>query len=670
MILETRDNIPDIASSWEKFIATGKLDVNSVRPEIEESWKRCYDARVDPYDGVSHRILDRSAIRVLLETHKDFIDIAGYFMFKLYEFVKGSGFIVVLSDNRGCIMKVMGDYDILDNASQVNLIQGSIWVEEETGTNGIGTALILSKPFQVSGREHYCRKLHTWTCSAAPIFDAYGRIIGALQMSGPSYAAHLHTLGMIVAAVESIGDQINVRKQNRELSVLNDSLSNIFQTMSDGAIIIDQDGLIQQINPTAIRMLGENAIGHRIENFLGEDSPIDKVLSTGRVYSDGEIMLDTAMGHVHSLVTAKPIKNEKGHITGAVVFLNPINNMKKLVNRFGGAQATFNFKDIVGCHEKLLTAIRTAHKAASSVSNVLIEGESGTGKELFAQAIHNNSPRRRGPFLALNCAALPRDLIASELFGYSQGAFTGASPRGRPGRFEMASGGTLFLDEIGDMPLDQQVSLLRVLQEKKITRLGGDRVIPVDVRIICATNRNLQDEVRKGNFRQDLYYRLDVVLVCVPPLRDRRDDVLILFDYFLKKIGRKLNVDITFVEPEVKKCLVNYPWPGNVRELENIVEKIINVADEGRIYIEHLPAEITAEHSRSRPALPSQTLPSVKSGKKIKEVLAERERQVLLDLLAAYAGNITQVAKDMGVSRNTVYRKIQVHGISKIYNFD
>lgn len=662
--METYDTLPDIASSWKKFIATGKLDANSVRPDIEASWKRCYDARVDPYDGVSHLILDRSEIGILLETHKDFIDIARHFMLKLYAFVKGSGFIVVLSDNRGYVMEVVGDYDILENASQVNLVRGSNWVEEASGTNGIGTALVLGKPFQVSGREHYCRKLHTWTCSAAPVFDVYGRITGALQMSGPSYAAHLHTLGMVVAAVEAIRDQLNVRQQNRKLSVLNDSLSDIFQTMSDGALMIGKDGLIRQINPTAVQMFGERAIGIPIQNFLGED------FSIGKGYSDREMMLNTAMGHVHALVTAKPVKNEEGHVTGAVVFFNPINRMKQLVNRFGGAQATFNFKDIIGRHEKLLASIRTAQKAASSVSNVLVEGESGTGKELFAQAIHNGSPRRRGPFVALNCAALPRDLIASELFGYSQGAFTGASPRGRPGRFEMASGGTLFLDEIGDMPLDQQVSLLRVLQEKKITRLGGDKVIPVDVRIICATNRNLQEEVQKGNFRQDLYYRLDVVLVSVPPLRDRGEDVLILFDYFLEKISRKLNVNVQYVDPEVRKLLASYPWPGNVRELENVIEKIINVADEGKIYPEHLPAEISEERSHRPSATPLPPPPPIRSRKKIKEVLAERERQALLELLATYAGNISRVARDMGVSRNTVYRKMQVHGISKGYRFD
>lgn len=668
--MEHNDSIPDIAGSWERFIATGRIEEGVVRTDIHRSWERCYKAGVDPYDGVSHLIISQSELLVLLNEHRELIEIAKHFMVKLYEFVKGSGFIVLLSDERGYVLEVMGDYDILVNAREVNLIQGSSWIEEEGGTNGIGTSLILGKPFQVSGREHYCKKLHTWTCSAAPILDDVGRIIGALQMSGPSYAAHLHTLGMVVAAVEAIKDQVKLKRRNRELSVLNNSLNNMFQTMSDGAVIIDNRGIISQINPTAEQMFGKNIVGISIHDVLGNDNRIDMVLSEGKTCTDAEIMLDMAMGSIHSLVTVRPIKNEKEQVIGGVIFFNPINKMKKLINRFGGAHATFSFSDIIGSHESLCAAIRTAHKAAFSTSNVLIEGESGTGKELFAQAIHNQSPRSKGPFLALNCAALPRDLIASELFGYSSGAFTGANPKGRPGKFEMASGGTILLDEIGDMPLDQQATLLRVLQEKRIVRLGGDKMIPVDVRVICATHKNLQEEVEKGNFRRDLFYRLNVVQVSVPPLRDRGDDVLILFDHFLNKIGRKLNIRIHYVQPEVKECLKYYDWPGNVRELENAVEKMIHVAEEGSIYVRHLPPEIGLKHLAGQAAAASQIPPSDSDGGKIKDLLAEKERQVIVDMLARYGGNISRIAREMDVSRNTVYRKMQLYGISKEYVFD
>ncbi len=647
-------------------MAAGTLNEGVVRPEIRDSWIRSYEAGVNSRDCYNQSILNHSKMNALLDARRDFVNIAKHFMAKLYEFVKGSGFMVVLSDERGYILETMGDNDILKVAANVNIVKGSRWTEDKNGTCGIGTAIVLKKAIQVSGEEHYCRNLKTWTCSAVPIFDN-DKLIGTLQMSGPSHAAHLHTLGMVVAGAEAIQEQAKAEKSNRQLSVLNDSLSNIFNTMSDGAIIVNKDGLIHQINPVAKQMLGNKVIGISIEDILGENSTINRVLVNRNEYIDKEIMMDTVIGRLDAMVTAKPIKNEKGQVTGGVIFFNPLQKVKKLINRFGGARATFKFKDIIGFHESMRSAIRTAYKAAASVSNVLIYGESGTGKELFAQAIHNQSPRHKGPFLALNCAALPRDLIASELFGYTRGAFTGASPHGRPGKFEMASDGTLFLDEIGDMPLDQQTSLLRVIQEKKITRLGDDKMISVDCRIICATHKNLQQEVVAGNFRQDLYYRLNVVTVSVPPLRARGNDVLILFDHLLKKIGKKLGVTIKSVQPGVREYFARYNWPGNVRELENIIEKIINVADDGKIYISHLPAELCSEHSNTH--FLSDAFSASNEGK-MKDLLAEKERQIILDLLLKYNGNISQIAKGMSVSRNTLYRKMRLYNINKGYNFN
>ena len=663
MTPDADDDSLKIARSWKEFLATGKIAAGAIRPEIGESWQRCREAGVDPNDGVSHQLLSLAELEGVLADRKDFVEIARHFMANLYAFVKGSGFIVLLADERGYVIESMGDVETLESAARVNLVRRANWREEKGGTNGIGTALALGRPFQVSGREHFCKKLHCWTCSAAPILDDEGRVGGVLQMSGPSHEAHLHTLGIVVAAAEAIRDQTRIRRRNRELSVLNDSLNNIFQTMSDGAIFIDRGGAIRQINPTASRLLGVQAVGRPLEEIFGKDPGTERMLNEGRAYSDVEMILDSAAGQMHALVTAKPIGNETGEVTGGVIFFNPINKMKNLVNRFGGAQATFCFDDIIGRHKKLRTALQKARKAAASVSNVIIEGESGTGKELIAQAIHIESARCKGPFLALNCAALPRDLIASELFGYAAGAFTGANPKGRPGKFEMASGGTLMLDEIGDMPLDQQASLLRVLQDKQVTRLGASRVIPVDVRVICATNKNLLEEVKKGNFREDLYYRLNVVRIVVPPLRERGRDVVVLFDHFLEKISRKLNFTVLSVHPEVRRCISSYTWPGNVRELENVVEKIINAADGGAISTAHLPPEIVAGCGGDC-ALPATDV----NGKRAKERLAEKERQIILELLAEHAGNISRVARDMDVSRNTVYRKMQLHGICKGYS--
>ncbi|MBP2666789.1 MAG: sigma54 specific transcriptional regulator, partial [Firmicutes bacterium] len=303
--------------------------------------------------------------------------------------------------------------------------------------------------------------------------------------------------------------------------------------------------------------------------------------------------------------------------------------------------------------------------AATSFSNVLLQGESGTGKELFAQAIHHHSERSEGPFIAVNCGAIPRELISSELFGYEEGAFSGAKRGGRPGKFELAAGGTLFLDEIADMPLEQQVALLRVLQEKKLVRIGGERVIPADVRVICATNKTLLNEVEKGAFRQDLYYRLNVISITVPPLRERGNDIIVLFQHIIDKIGKERGHKYS-VDEKVLECLRRYNWPGNVRELYNVAERVVSISEEQTIMLRHLPPEIYSPQEHAD-RFELQPFPQVVLGDSIKQqrVLAmeQTEQAEIVAFLNQYGGNISRVAKKLGVARTTIYRKLQRYGI-------
>ena len=582
-------------------------------------------------------------------------------MDNLYQFVAGSGFVVILSDERGFIMEILGDNDTLANGVKLNLIKGASWAEEVVGTNGLGTALAIKKPVQVSGYEHYCQQTQSWTCSAAPIYDN-NTVIGALQMSGPSSRTHLHTLGMVVAAVEAIEYEMRVNKQNRDLVLLNNHLKNIFLTVSDGVIVVNRKGNIKQINPVAERFIkttDQEIRGSVIDTLIDKAPVIDQMLHQGEPYFDIEVTVTAGSRTERYLSSGKPIKDELGEITGGVIFLKPINRIKKLVNRFSGAHATFRFEDILGNSPHIREAVRIASRAAESNSSVLLSGESGTGKEVFAQAIHNKSPRRDGPFVAVNCGAIPRDLIASELFGYEEGAFTGAKRGGRTGKFELASGGTLFLDEIGDMPLEQQIALLRVLQDKKITRIGGRKVIFVDVRIICASNHDLQSEIARGNFRQDLYYRLNVISVKLPPLRERQEDIPLIFDHFLKETSHKLGIKVNSVDPAVITYLQQYHWPGNIRELQNVVERMINLATEGVIGPEQVPKEIISPPTSLYPEEKKQLPTAGSDTKKIKEILAEKERQEILSTLLKNKGNISQTARDLDVSRPTIYRKMR-----------
>jgi len=300
--------------------------------------------------------------------------------------------------------------------------------------------------------------------------------------------------------------------------------------------------------------------------------------------------------------------------------------------------------------------IEYAKIVANSPSTILIDGESGTGKELLAQSIHNYSNRRNAGFVAVNCGALPETLIESELFGYDSGAFTGASKGGKPGKFELANGGTLFLDEVGEMPLDMQVKLLRVIQEGVITRVGGTKNIPVDVRIIAATNKDLKEEIKEGRFRLDLYYRLSVIPLRLPSLRERKEDIPMLINYFLHSKALKLNKDVPEISPEVYRFLLSYSWPGNVRELENFIEKTVNlngniVWDVTKDQVKNLPEVGTTPHRGSS------------SSKVTLTTLDEMEKRMIKEAIKELNSNISQVAKTLGISRNTLYLKMKKYGI-------
>lgn len=457
-----------------------------------------------------------------------------------------------------------------------------------------------------------------------------------------------------------------LREANEELLRLNKNLTNIFENMSDGVIVINEDGEVEILNQVLQHawgpLLGE--IEERLREIMskGSDTYIYEKVDRQQPFRDIELMLTTSQGDIHCLVSGTPIKGEKGKPNSTIFFIRPIKEVHKLVNRFSGACATFQFDDIISSSPQMDNVFRAGYAAAASMSNVLIQGESGTGKELVVQAIHNHSERRNGPFVALNCGAIPRELIGSELFGYAEGAFTGAKKGGNPGKFEMAEGGTLFLDEIGDMPLDQQVTLLRVLQEKKVSRIAGNRVIPVDVRFICATNKDLYQEMLNGKFRRDLYYRLNVIFISIPRLQERKDDISVLFFYFLKKFSANQGLPQPNVQPGVINCLLKYNWPGNVRELENVVERMIYAGSNGDIGIEHLPREIR-EYDKEVPDSTIDTKPCCLPLSS-RQRLDELERAEMIALLRQYDGNIAKVARQLSVSRNTVYNRMKKYHIT------
>lgn len=445
-----------------------------------------------------------------------------------------------------------------------------------------------------------------------------------------------------------------LEKTSQEKKRAYDMLTTAIESISEGLFTIDRESKIIHANTLALKILGytrDEILDKSLATIFGTDHKFNQIMVSQHSINDEEITINTPQKRIQCIVSARPFFNIQGSVEGVVFTLKESKKVHKLVNRMVGAMAHFTYKDIIGESEVMKKSIKALMIAGKSPSFVLLLGESGTGKELFAQAIHSSSERRSGPFVAVNCAALPRELIQSELFGYAEGAFTGAKRGGNPGKFELANGGTLFLDEIGDMPIELQVNLLRVLQERKITRLGGDREFPIDVRIISATNKDLIKEVEEGRFRKDLYYRINVFTISIPPLRERGTDIKLLMHEFIKRFSNQAGKKIKGCKPGFLESIEQYSWPGNIRELQNAIEYAINICEGDYLSTNDLPRTIRKNNKTVRAANSVSTLD-------------EMEKDAVQKALRQNNGNITRAAASLGICRNTLYYKIKKYSIS------
>jgi len=348
----------------------------------------------------------------------------------------------------------------------------------------------------------------------------------------------------------------------------------------------------------------------------------------------------------------RPVYSPRRELIGKVLILSELRQMKTMAPRMIGAKARFHFRDIYGKNARFLLTLEQARVISQNNSNVLLLGESGTGKDMFSQAIHNASPRAAGPYVVINCAAIPHNLMASELFGYAEGAFTGSRRGGSPGKFELAHGGTIFLDEIGEIPIELQAILLRVIEDKSVVRIGGSQVHPVDVRILAATNKDLLEEVERGNFRKDLYYRLNVFTLHLLPLSERRDDIPLLVDTFIRRYAETLNKPVSSVDARLWEYFLTYDWPGNVRELQNVIERMMNYARQDVLTIDLLPPEmLKPKKVTCRPSLPLRSP-------------AQEEQEIIEQMIQmGYAKK--RIAETLGISRATLFRRCRQYGIER-----
>ncbi len=639
-----------VEEAWNRYVANDELDIQKLRPEVASSWQRCRNLRVDPF-GHDNLDIRGHELKERLRLANHLVTIARPYLHNLYNYVKGSGFQVVLSDKDGFLLEVIGDPETIKKTRQIQLCPGGNWSEAIKGTNAIGTCLVEGKPIQILAREHYCQPNHFLTCSASPIFSPDGILLGALDISGDCKTHNSHTLALAVAAVNAIENQLRLHKATNKLYMTYKFSNTLLESTTDGILSVDSNGIITQLNSCGAKILGLNhkdSVGKHVAAVLKKTSMILQTLSSGTDYKEQEIFIDEFGKKLSHSVT--PLRDDLGNSIGALAVLKEIRE-KYPAKKNNAPSAKYIFEDIFGESESVFKAVQWARIAARSPSTVLLNGESGTGKELFAQAIHNGSSRKDRAFIAINCAALPETLIESELFGYEEGSFTGSKKGGQIGKFELANGGTIFLDEVGDIPLFTQVKLLRVIQEKKISRIGSANEIMVDIRIIAATHKDLKEEVHKGNFRKDLYYRLNVITINIPPLRDRMDDLALLTKHFVNKLSVKLEKRNISVSDDFIENIKSYSWPGNIRELENAIERAINlVEDNGNLTSDFLFFD------NSAPARFDEKPTEIKS-------LKEIEKDTIVHALNLYKGNILKVSAKLGIGRNTLYRKIKEYDI-------
>ena len=480
-------------------------------------------------------------------------------------------------------------------------------------------------------------------------------IIGLVAFTEEQRHIILYKRESMTVFVEKMADLLAAKADQQasleNAEVIRDEMSTVLETAHEGIFALDRKGYVKHCNNRAAALFGTNK-GDLIERHISSimpGSPAIKVLDTGRGYIENEEIFKVDGKQHHFIVTVKPFMSGD-EIDGVVISFRDIEEAQKLVYNFNTRKIKNTVDDIIGISENIMLAKKQALITARSNSTVLITGESGTGKEMFAKAIHYASAREDKPFVTVNCGAIPENLLESELFGYEKGAFTGASEKGKEGKFELADGGTIFLDEIGDMPLHLQVKILHVLQNMRFDRVGGSKSILVDVRVIAATNKDLEKLIEEGRFREDLYYRLSVIPLSIPPLRERKDDIKLLMYHFLKKYNSFMNRNIEKFSPEVEELYMDHDWPGNVRELENAVEYGTNMAFGNVITMEEVPARILRKEEE------------MDRFRNLDRPLAEQvklyEKEIITKKLKQHNGVKETVAKELGLSRATLYRKL------------
>ena len=635
----------------------GPLPADKVQRLISNSWQRCQEYGLDPHrkrkeaDVLEHRFLKEER-----ERYGEMLKVANAEMHSLYQQVSGSGWSLLLTDNRGIILDYVGDPTLRTEFRSAGLWLGANWSEQHEGTNGIGTALTESRPVAVLRDQHYRSCHQALSCCGAPILDPNGQVLAILDAStvngNQTAETQSHTLALVTLSAQFISKWRFLQEYADAIIIRFHSRCEYVGLINDGVLAVSRDGVILGADHNASLFLGvpdrHRLIGWSIDQVLDISADI-LVERAERPYLPYWVLTSTNGTQLHARI-------QLGHAAAgrrADRPARPAPVQPKSASQPRDHRATLcTLSALKGNDPRMARNVSRAYRIIDRDIPILLNGETGTGKELFARAVHTASSRADGPFVAVNCASIPETLIESELFGYKGGAFTGADRNGRKGKILQAHGGTLFLDEIGDMPLELQARLLRVLEEREIVPIGGEKPHPVDIYLVSATHHKLTELVAEGRFREDLYYRLNGLTLTLPALRDRadREDVI-------RCILRLESEDEIGIDQAALAILRDHPWPGNIRQLRNVLRTAIALSDGQTVQAEDLPDDVLEAVEEACDA------DAIEHRGERDDPLADAERRALLAALDQHGGNVSRTASSLGVSRNTLYRKMRRHGI-------
>lgn len=627
-----------VLTSWERFMSGTGAGGQVVRPAIDDSWRRSQKSAVDYRRSQAPMPMNHDRLHRLLDKRTRLVHAGASTMALARDYMLETGTVMVLTDVDGIVLRLEGDTRLaLRNAvEKTHLLPGSNWSETTCGTNAIGTALETGQAIQVHATEHFCSGIQRWTCSASVIRDPIdGAVIGAIDISGLSDSYGRQALALAISAAARIEAQLLQMEMDARYRLLDQCFWMLPATDRHYTVLFDSAGRPFKANGEMAQIMRDLGAPRCQPDFPQLGGGDDRPWGVSRPAWIREEWL-------------RPVVYQGEHLGTIMVAPKPIVANKTFLPLPRADSKAFG--NVIHSNAKMHAVVETCRRVAATSAPVLLLGETGVGKEIFAQGIHAASPRRDRPFVVVNCGSVSRELLASELFGYVDGAFTGARRGGVAGKIEAASGGSLFLDEIGELPLDLQPMLLRALESGEINRIGETTARKVDFRLIAATNRDLQTEVNEQRFRKDLYYRLAVVPIVVPPLRERPDDIPMLVDHFVAQARVRYGLGDRRFARDTLACLQGHDWPGNVRELRNLVESLMLISGGDMIEVSDLPDLIWQTDLRS-------------GGEQCLSLAESSERDLIARTLRSCDGNVAAAASALGLAKSTVYAKLRRYNI-------